>query len=673
MAVSGVTRDEVGQYLTVPLDAVTTDRAGKWSSPRVPAKSDQLSFRLTHPDFMPAEYDQATSDNSTGKVVTRESLLAGNAKMTLEPGITVEGTLADDRGLSIAAAEVALLTGENLETRKQTGSDSQGRFRFVLFEAGTAHVVAQARTYAPQHQVVEAERGLKPLSLVLAKGNLLQGRVVDETGRPIEGAGVSVGTWLNLPLLSWHAQTDSEGRFSWDSAPADSVGLSVSKTGFNGLYQEVSAAANEEATFRLTKAFQLTGRVVDAESKEPIKSFRLMQGFMFGDDEEDMYWERQARITATNGVYTVRLDYQRGENAKVKFMALADGYLPKVTPALLDTVWHTFDFELTKGSGPQGVVVSPEGQPVAGAQVAMLGLGYLSLGKATFRNFSPGAFMAKTDGQGRFSLPAALASPTLVVVHEQGFAETKAEELAASGKITLRPWGRLEGVMKFGNRLATNEQIMLAPKAFGRNDLNYDWDTFKRDTDDQGRFAFEYVPPGTRQLICLVPTGSRGWSQSHAQPIEVKAGEVTRVTYGGMGRAVIGKVVLSDPSQKLDWNQGYHNLCTKWPQPPKELNTPEERRAWNSSPEMKAAREKARYYHPRFAADGSFRVEDVAAGTYDLQLNFTEPQGDSPGMGRPLGSLTKEVAVPEMPGGRSDEPLDLGELKLQLPEPAKRE
>jgi hypothetical protein len=673
VVVLGITRDEVGQYLTAPFDTVATDQAGKWTSPRVPAKSDQLSFRLTHPEFMPADYDQATPDNSTGKVVTRESLLAGNAKMTLEPGIAVQGTLADDRGVPIAAAEVTLLMGENFETRKQTKSDSQGRFRFVLYEAGMAHIVAQAHTYAPQHRAVEAERGLKPLSLVLAKGNLLQGRVVDEAGKPIEGAEVSVGSWLDLPLLSWRAQTDGEGRFSWDSAPADAVGLSVSKAGFNGLNLRVSAAATagvEEAPFRLTKAFQLTGKVVDAETKEPIKSFRLMQGFMYGGDEDGMYWERQARTTGTNGVYTARLDYQRGQ--KVKFMALADGYLPKVTPALPDTGWHTFDFELTKGSGPQGVVVSPDGQPVAGAQVAIMGLGYLTLGKAAF-NRPADALLAKTDTQGRFSLPAALPSATLVAVHEQGFAELKAEELAASGKIALRPWGRVEGVMKFGNRLATNEQIMLVPKVFGRNDLNYDSETFKRNTDDQGRFAFEYVPPGTRQLVCLIPMGSRSWMHSNPQVIEVKAGEVTHVTYGGMGRAVIGKVVLSDPGRNLDWNQGYHSLYTRWPQPPKELNTPEERRAWSNSPEMKAARENARYYRPRFAADGSFRVEDVAAGAYDLQFNFTEPQGDTPGMGRPIGSLTKEVVVPEMPGGRSDEPLDLGELKLQLTEGAKRQ
>ncbi len=65
--------------------------------------------------------------------------------------------------------------------------------------------------------------------------------------------------------------------------------------------------------------------------------------------------------------------------------------------------------------------------------------------------------------------------------------------------------------------------------------------------------------------------------------------------------------------------------------------------------------------------DGSFRVEDVEAGAYDLIFVINEPsrdpQGSPPAMhgsGRPAATVT----VPEMPGGRSDEPLDLGTIPL---------
>ncbi len=70
--------------------------------------------------------------------------------------------------------------------------------------------------------------------------------------------------------------------------------------------------------------------------------------------------------------------------------------------------------------------------------------------------------------------------------------------------------------------------------------------------------------------------------------------------------------------------------------------------------------------------DGSFRIDDVAAGAYQLSLAINRRPSD-PDQG-PLGAETiatarREVTVPAMPGGRSDEPLDLGTIRATL-EPA---
>jgi peroxiredoxin len=70
--------------------------------------------------------------------------------------------------------------------------------------------------------------------------------------------------------------------------------------------------------------------------------------------------------------------------------------------------------------------------------------------------------------------------------------------------------------------------------------------------------------------------------------------------------------------------------------------------------------------------DGTFRVEDVEAGTYDLQISVNErplaPNTVWLG-GNSLGWASRDVNVPQMPGGRSDEVLDLGSIPLQ---PAKK-
>ena len=57
----------------------------------------------------------------------------------------------------------------------------------------------------------------------------------------------------------------------------------------------------------------------------------------------------------------------------------------------------------------------------------------------------------------------------------------------------------------------------------------------------------------------------------------------------------------------------------------------------------------------------------MEAGTYDLNLVINEPSRDPRGFISshvPLASAQREVIVPEMPGGRSDKPLDLGAIPL---------
>jgi hypothetical protein len=293
---------------------------------------------------------------------------------------------------------------------------------------------------------------------------------------------------------------------------------------------------------------------------------------------------------------------------------------------------------------------------------------YVSLGKAAFRNLNRrDGFMAVTDAAGSFALPAVLASPTLVAVHETGFAECTSETLEQTGKMVLRPWGRIEGVMKFGTKPApAGELVMLGHRQFGPGGFNYDWDVFKTETDDQGRFEFAYVPPGERQVVRLIPQGGRSWSHGDSTQVTVKPGATSQVVQGGRGRPVIGRLKPSDPAREVEWNQGHHSLMTKWPQPPKPFSSPEEARAWNNSPEGKAARETTRQYSPKFAEDGSFRVENVAAGTYDLRLHFYEAGEDGRGMRNSVGGVQREVVVPDIPGGVSDVPLDLGEITLPV-------
>jgi len=194
--------------------------------------------------------------------------------------------------------------------------------------------------------------------------------------------------------------------------------------------------------------------------------------------------------------------------------------------------------------------------------------------------------------------------------------------------------------------------------------LNLDSTQFKATTDEQGRFSFDFVPPGERQLVRLIPMGARSRMHSHGEWITVRPGETTRLVFGGKGRPIIGRFVLDDSKVAVDWSNGHFSLGTRFPTPLTPLRTREEVTAWNNSPEVKEARKNHRSYGLKVNADGTFRVENVPAGTYSMHVTVNEP-GQEQFSARNLGFFSREVEVPEIPGGVSDEPLDLGTLTVK--------
>jgi hypothetical protein len=89
---------------------------------------------------------------------------------------------------------------------------------------------------------------------------------------------------------------------------------------------------------------------------------------------------------------------------------------------------------------------------------------------------------------------------------------------------------------------------------------------------------------------------------------------------------------------------------------------------WSSEAGMAALR-RARTYVVIFKPDGSFRIDDVPAGTYLLRLALTDPADDSrfsPGLIRnDYARLETEVVVPESPDANDQTPVDLGTFELK--------
>lgn len=143
-----------------------------------------------------------------------------------------------------------------------------------------------------------------------------------------------------------------------------------------------------------------------------------------------------------------------------------------------------------------------------------------------------------------------------------------------------------------------------------------------------------------------------GEMQAHAPtnpaPVEIVSGKTSKVEIGGKGRPVVGRI---DTGGKIKNWTDHGSLRPKYRIPGEFSN----------------------YYSFKVESDGSFRIDDVAAGKYELDLRITDPHpnsmsvADAPaGFETQIGNVNYDFSVPEMPEGQDDEPLDLGTIKATL-------
>jgi hypothetical protein len=347
-----------------------------------------------------------------------------------------------------------------------------------------------------------------------------------------------------------------------------------------------------------------------------------------------------------------------------------------------DELGQTLEFALEAGQGPSGIVLGTDGRPVADAQVMLATPSQPAMimdGHAQSQMTS--VTLAGSDG--RFGLLPQTDPFIVVVLHDSGFAKVTEEQLKQGKPIRLQAWGRVEGELRTGGKPGAGEAVQLGYAMDGRPDSPRLYFHYQSTADEKGRFTFERVVPGDASVMRSVPMGpgagrARMMGSTHATPVEIKPGQTAHLTIGGTGRPVIGR--LSLPPQlgdKADWSNslGHIGLQRQKPDIPAEIRAKGSEaiqawhREWSSSDAGKAWQRDNRNYMFQPEQDGSFRVDDMPAGKYMLSVQLFRPAEDGPrrGFGQPLANLNYAVSVPEISGGRSDEPLDLGAVALQTP------
>ena len=582
------------------------------------------------------------ADGYLPQVLNIQRSISTNVDFALKKGFGPAGTVLSPDGTPAVDASVITLSGEynraGLNARGELmtygnrsalhKTDESGHFTFKPEWGVTMVIAASPKGFA----MAEVDSlATNPVIQLQAFGK------VSGTLKRTSGPGTNEDLDVEFPVLSdqfarlnlnFHAVTDSQGRFQFEGLPPGHLQIS---------YRQ-----------------ELPGKYSNWQNIA-LKDFDLKSG------------------------QSLALNIEAGDRTALQ---TANNFQQPPKPKLIS------------GAQIKGVVLLPDGKPAADADVALQVEGkYLGIGKGAFTGYpSTDGTMVTTGPDGSFTLPLYEKTLSVIALNEEGYAQISLEQLKKSPQITLQKWGRIEGTLRVGHHLGTNEQVTLStvPKwssmtirqagqtnssagvTITNSDVAslqrpiYDFNAFKAPTDENGKFVITFVPPGEQVVARLVPIGAGSWTHNPLATLDVQPGQTVVTNVGGGGRTVTCTLKF-ETNTLPEFNQGYATITTPMAEYREKINklkTDEERKAFYASSEGQTFLKTRRSFSSSIQADGSFRAEEVLPGTYEVTFN----QHFRPNA--PLSSATffasaQTFTVPPAANPDDDSTVDWGTVELK--------
>lgn len=221
---------------------------------------------ILHPQYVSAQRQVMLSDETL--------------KVTLDQGVILRGKVVDAQGRALPEARLQVTMEPAVEGQRFLGgtssrsggsSDTDGGFEIFGVTPGKVTLLARLKGYAPGlvTLMVASEDEVDGLTVELAAGLELQGRVVDEAGNALPGVNVSVrfeGATEKVSPRSITSQDD--GRFRLSSLPAGPMTIQArDRQGRRTSHSIVLKPDLAPLTLILESGQILRGRVVDANGQ----------------------------------------------------------------------------------------------------------------------------------------------------------------------------------------------------------------------------------------------------------------------------------------------------------------------------------------------------------------------------------------------------------------------
>ncbi|MEO8698852.1 MAG: carboxypeptidase regulatory-like domain-containing protein [Kofleriaceae bacterium] len=251
------------------------------------------------PVVAPGGYQIATWAEGMAQTLQWIQIGAGDAeaKVALVPGAPVSGRVVDERGNGVGGARVRYSGASDWS---QQGNDrldgatttGDGSFKLAALPAGSFRFVATHAEHAPGTSALvtlDGKTAQDNITITLAAGATVKGRVVDASKQPVASARVRIGAAANRRAMIFdaprQAYSDANGMFEIKGLPKKPLSaVALHATGSSDLV-DVDASAGD--VFGVTLAIDVTGTIagiVVDPAGQPMEGVQVTAGPSFADN-----------------------------------------------------------------------------------------------------------------------------------------------------------------------------------------------------------------------------------------------------------------------------------------------------------------------------------------------------------------------------------------------------
>ncbi|HEX4954921.1 MAG TPA: carboxypeptidase regulatory-like domain-containing protein [Thermoanaerobaculia bacterium] len=490
-----------------------TDEEGRFRFGELPSGA-RISVWVEHDDYLSATTEDV-------EVPLPDSPL----EVVLEPAARLLGRVVAAGGEPIAGAEVEVdpvspLPPELRRSRPwraaRARTDEEGRFEVKKLAGGPYRVAASARSYLPASpRTIEVPAGSKVegFDLVLSKGAVLEGQVLDEAGQPVLGAWVSQVRELSGELIrDGGTGVDGAGRYRLEGIAPGHQQLAAGAEGWLSVEKSVEVTeTGGRLDFTLRRGATVRGRVIDAEGV-PVPRANVVLEEQAGGPFLAMIQSGREGSFSIGGV----------PPGRYVIAAQREGYRAPAGPTSVEVggqAVEDLELVLDRGGAIVGAVTGVEPAETVGLRVA------------AFDGKGPRA-SAAVDARGRFRLEGLAPGSYQVqaVPGAQNLSGSAAVELAegaleASVTLPLAPGLSLSGQLLWGTAPVERMHLALEGEAGRASTM----------TDEKGRFALRGLKPGRYRMV-LSTLGER-MAAAYEQVLTLDADQTLELDLSQLPRA----------------------------------------------------------------------------------------------------------------------------------------